>query len=143
MKMIARTKQLTTPPQRERRRQAAHRGQPWLRLLLTFTIVAVVAACSAFNPAPVRPVSTNKTIKSASAPDVTDEPIIESSQEATPGVKELEIYEGSGKFINEEAATGRPKPVTEDGEIVLNFEGESIQSVVQAGDSTVVTCASA
>jgi len=48
--------------------------------LLALVTVAVVAACSTFNPAPVRPVSTNKTIKSASAPDVTDEPIIESSQ---------------------------------------------------------------
>ncbi len=42
----------------------------------------------------------------------------------------IEVYEGTGVFINEEAAVRAPEVVAEDGEIVLNFEGESIQSVV-------------
>jgi len=46
------------------------------------------------------------------------------------GVMDTEFYEGDGSFIDEKAASQRPKPVAEDGEIVLNFEGESIQSVV-------------
>jgi general secretion pathway protein D len=46
------------------------------------------------------------------------------------GITELEVYEGSGEFINKEAARRERAPVAEDGEIVLNFEAESIQSVV-------------
>jgi general secretion pathway protein D len=46
------------------------------------------------------------------------------------GVEEAEVRTGSGTFINEEAAKRKPSAVSEDGEIVLNFEGESVQSVV-------------
>jgi general secretion pathway protein D len=46
------------------------------------------------------------------------------------GVTGVESYPGSGVFINEEAARRRPSVVSDDGEIVLNFEGESVQSVV-------------
>lgn len=46
------------------------------------------------------------------------------------GIEESEFYEGDGVFINEEAAQVRPPAMSEDGEIVLNFEGETIQSVV-------------
>lgn len=42
-----------------------------------------------------------------------------------------EIYAGSGVVVDEQAAQRRrPQPMAADGEIVLNFEGESIQSVV-------------
>jgi len=78
----------------------------------------------------VRPTTTGKTIKSAADQLPPDQPVIETSIEATPGVTDLEIYAGTGTFINEEAARRAPRPVAEDGEIVLNFEGESIQSVV-------------
>ena len=50
--------------------------------------------------------------------------------QAAPGVSGNEMYPGSGVFINEEAARLREDPVSEDGEIVLNFEAETIQSVV-------------
>ena len=46
------------------------------------------------------------------------------------GVKEEELRVGEGGFINEDAARRRLSAVSEDGEIVLNFEGESLQSVV-------------
>jgi general secretion pathway protein D len=52
------------------------------------------------------------------------------TEEATAGVEGVETYPGSGEFINREAAQGRAKLVSEDGEIVLNFEAESLQSVV-------------
>ena len=58
------------------------------------------------------------------------EPVIQTSTQESPGITELEIYEGSGEFINEAAARREHAPVSEDGEIVLNFEAESIQSVV-------------
>ncbi|KAA9130766.1 type II secretion system protein GspD [Marinihelvus fidelis] len=50
--------------------------------------------------------------------------------EGDPGVVENEFYVGESDRINEEAARRRPTPMAADGEIVLNFEGESIQSVV-------------
>jgi len=50
--------------------------------------------------------------------------------EGGAGVTEVEIYPGSGEFINPQAARRPGKAVTEDGEIVLNFEAESLQSVV-------------
>lgn len=63
-------------------------------------------------------------------PPPEGEAIIESSAAAAPAVMEVEIYEGSGQFIDAEAASPRRDVVAEDGEIVLNFEGESVQSVV-------------
>jgi len=47
-----------------------------------------------------------------------------------PGVTDIELFEGTGVFINKDAAVRPPEVVSEDGEIVLNFEGESVQSVV-------------
>jgi len=102
-------------------------GVRWIAVLLA---VAVVAGCSSFGSTPVRPTSTGKTIKSATDPLPSDQPVLGTAVEADPGVTDLEIYAGTGEFINEEAARVGAQPVAEDGEIVLNFEGESIQSVV-------------
>jgi general secretion pathway protein D len=76
------------------------------------------------------PTSTGKTIRTADAPLPEGGPVITSTEVAEPGVQDIEIFEGTGRFINEEAARREPEAVVEDGEIVLNFEGESIQSVV-------------
>jgi len=46
------------------------------------------------------------------------------------GVEEIELRPGDGEFINKAAAVRSFSKVSEDGEIVLNFEGESLQSVV-------------
>ena len=46
------------------------------------------------------------------------------------GVEEVELRPGEQSFINEDAAKRRLSAVSADGEIVLNFEGESLQSVV-------------
>lgn len=67
--------------------------------------------------------------RAAESPDA-DKPVFQTTAETPPGITELEVYEGSGEFINREAARAAPQAVAEDGEIVLNFEGESIQSVV-------------
>jgi general secretion pathway protein D len=102
-------------------------GARWFAVVLA---VLVVAGCSSFGGKPVRPTSTGKTIKSAKTSVPSDQPVLGTDVVAEPGVTELEIYEGTGEFINQEAARVDPQPVVEDGEIVLNFEGESIQSVV-------------
>ena len=46
------------------------------------------------------------------------------------GIDDVELYPGRGTFIDESAARRPASTVSEDGEIVLNFEGESVQSVV-------------
>ncbi len=100
------------------------------RTLIVMVIVAVVAACTTQTRA-IRPHSTGKTIRTTSSEPPKSETVISNDQEsASQGVEEIEIYEGTGVFIDEEAAAARADVVSEDGEIVLNFEGESIQSVV-------------
>lgn len=44
--------------------------------------------------------------------------------------EDAEYYPGTGEFINFEAASRAEKPVSEQGEITFNFEGESLQAVV-------------
>lgn len=93
-------------------------------------IVAVAAAC-ATQSRTIRPQSTGKAIHAASKAPGSDTVIPAADvDESSQGIDEIEIYEGSGVFIDEEAAAARSKVVSEDGEIVLNFEGESVQSVV-------------
>ena len=100
-------------------------------LLLALAVILVVASCSSTHSIPMRPQSTGKTIKSATPPPEESDAVIFSAVSAgDPGVTDIEIYEGTGEFIDKEAARRRPDIVSEDGEIVLNFEGESIQSVV-------------
>ena len=111
-------------------RQALFRSG-WIgRMTVALVIVLIVGACSTTTRAPMTPMSTGKTIRSASNDVPEERSVTTSSQTADPGVTDIEIYEGTGEFINEEAARRSPEVVAEDGEIVLNFEGESIQSVV-------------
>jgi general secretion pathway protein D len=107
-----------------------NKGNYAMRQLAILLAVLLLAGCASFGSTPVRPTSTGKTIKSATDPLPNDKPVLETSIATQPGVTDLEIYEGTGQFINEEAAQARPPSVAEDGEIVLNFEGESIQAVV-------------
>ncbi len=66
------------------------------------------------------------------AREQNSEPIFTSEVNASQagGVEEIELRPGNGSFINEEAALRKLSALAEDGEIVLNFEGESLQSVV-------------
>jgi len=100
------------------------------RLLVILLVLLVSASCSSTGYTPVRPTSTGKTIKTASSPPPDAGPVIQSNVRANPGITDQEIFTGTGQFINEEAAQPVSTPVSADGEIVLNFEGESIQSVV-------------
>ena len=99
--------------------------------LLALAVFGVVVACSSTQHAPMGAQSTGKTIDSATpAPADAGAAIFSAVASGDPGVTDIEIYPGSGEFINLEAAQRRPDVVSEDGEIVLNFEGESIQAVV-------------
>jgi general secretion pathway protein D len=110
--------------------RARHHQGRVRRLLVVLAVVVVTVSCSTTGSQTVRPTSTGKTIKSASTSAPAGEPVIEASARQDAGITELEIYEGSGEFIDREAAQRKREPVSEDGEIVLNFEAESIQSVV-------------
>ena len=99
------------------------------RLTIMAVIILVVASCSTYTP--VRPTSTGKIVKTTTPePPKEDQLVIENVVQADPGIVDTEIYEGTGDFINKKAAQPMARPMAEDGEIVLNFEGESIQSVV-------------
>ncbi|MCH8058178.1 MAG: type II secretion system secretin GspD [Proteobacteria bacterium] len=99
--------------------------------LLALAVFGVVAACSSTQHAPMDAQSTGKTSTSATPPPAdADAAIFSAVASGDPGVTDIEIYPGTGEFINREAAQRRPDVVSEDGEIVLNFEGESIQAVV-------------
>jgi general secretion pathway protein D len=114
-----------------RRSGCARHHSSWLRrLALMLAVVVIAVSCSTTGTQPVRPSSTGKTIRSATDAQPVDEPVIQTTTREDPGITELEVYEGTGEFINKEAAERRRPPVAEDGEIVLNFEAESIQSVV-------------
>jgi general secretion pathway protein D len=102
------------------------------RIALVLAIVLLAASCASSMP-PVRTTGPAKSAKPVSPPQPESEQVAveaEKPRKASSGVTEVEIYDGSGVFINEEAARKRPAPVSADGEIVLNFEGESIQSVI-------------
>jgi general secretion pathway protein D len=100
------------------------------RMLLAGVIMLIAASCSTTPGGRLGPTSTGKTIRSSTTPVEDDQLVITASTTVDSGVSDIEIYEGTGVFINEEAARRAPEVVSEDGEIVLNFEGESIQSVV-------------
>ncbi len=101
------------------------------RLLLALGIILAVASCASTQNTPIRAQSTGKIIKSASPPPTdSDAAVFSEISTGDTGVTDIELYEGTGEFINKKAAQRRPDVVSEDGEIVLNFEGESIQSVV-------------
>ena len=99
------------------------------RLGVAATVALVVIGCATTTYPTARPGSTGSILNTERETDLA-QPILDGSQEADPGIIDTEIYEGSGVFINEQAAGPRAQPMAEDGEIVLNFEGESIQSVV-------------
>jgi general secretion pathway protein D len=103
------------------------------KCLLVTTMLLVAASCATTGQQP--PSQSSRAHDSVPQPAPDSEPaqvVVESpvSDAAGRAVSEVEVYTGSGEFVNKEAATRRETPVSADGEIVLNFEGESIQSVI-------------
>jgi hypothetical protein len=74
-----------------------HRYGWTYRLLILLAVVAVAASCSTTGTQPVRPITTGKTIKSAADSKPVAEPVIQTATQQSPGITELEIYEGSGR----------------------------------------------
>ncbi len=102
------------------------------RIVLALSIVMIVAACASTQPAPRRHANSGETRSETAPRPQSGQVTLDSveNSESGPAVTAVEVYDGTGVFFNAEASRKPEKPVAADGEIVLNFEGESIQSVV-------------
>ena len=116
------------------RTRTGHRiagGMPFQRSFLVLIVLIVTASCATTDTSSSkRRSAANAEPKSRSAESGQVTMQGATSSDASPGITAVEIYEGTGEFINKDAATKAEEPVSAEGEIVLNFEGESIQSVV-------------
>ncbi|MEE4173253.1 MAG: type II secretion system secretin GspD [Xanthomonadales bacterium] len=110
--------------------EATAPSRRWRKAALALAVAGVVAGCGTVQ----RPVEDpHPRLAQDETDGVYDDRVLGTDGadvEAEPGVEDTEFYEGEGSFINEAAARPRAPALSEDGEIVLNFEGESIQSVV-------------
>ena len=99
-------------------------------LIYAVAILLLVNSC-ATTETPLRPEPHHQRL-SKSELEADDAPIFSTATNASEagGVEEIELRVGESPFINEDAAKRKSSAVSEDGEIVLNFEGESLQSVV-------------
>lgn len=99
-------------------------------LIYAVAILLLVNSCATMD-APVRRDSGHQRLeKSEQTP--SEAPIFTNPENPAEagGVEDVELRVGENAFINESAAERKPQAVSKDGEIVLNFEGESLQSVV-------------
>lgn len=98
-------------------------------LIYALVILLLVSSCTTTTP-PVRGEGHQRLDK---ALGISEQDLVYSTaaeQSEAGGVEGVELTMAEGSFINEEAAKRRNSAVSEDGEIVLNFEGESLQSVI-------------
>jgi general secretion pathway protein D len=106
------------------------RSRAWLAGAVLLAGLLLSSSCSNIMPKEIsRPDPSNRDTVDEGLPDDT---VLFTNTDDTvdAGVTDNELYQGTGEFINEEAAASPNRAMTPDGEIVLNFEGESIQSVV-------------
>ncbi|MDW8478931.1 MAG: type II secretion system secretin GspD [Xanthomonadales bacterium] len=98
-----------------------------LRLLLALGL-ALAGGCAVPRLAAPEPLTSGRSTREA----------LQEQAEASPGAAEASAREepiiepGTGSFIDERAASRPSPPPPADGELVLNFENESIQAVVKA-----------
>ena len=99
-------------------------------LIYVVAILLLITGCATTTAPDQREESHQRLIKVESEQDLS--PIYTSTfnDSQAGGVEEIELMPGDGAFINEAAAIRTFSAVSDDGEIVLNFEGESLQSVV-------------
>jgi len=94
-------------------------------------ILLLVNSCATTDVIPLRPGPHHQRLDAAEL-KAHEAPIFTSTtnESEAGGVEDVELRVGEAAFINEEAAKRQLSAVSADGEIVLNFEGESVQSVV-------------
>lgn len=100
------------------------------RIVLPLVAMSLLAACTTAQRSTENPHPRLSQDESERAYDdevlVTEDGAVTSNE----GIEDTEFFPGAGSFIDEDAAQVRLPAMSEDGEIVLNFEGETIQSVV-------------
>lgn len=102
-----------------------------IRFISVMALSALLTACASNDLLqPPEPTPPSPTPQASVADEELSDEIEFGAEGATTPVIEPDIRPGSGEFINREAASRRPVPVTADGEINLNFEAEPIQEVV-------------
>lgn len=99
------------------------------RIIIPLLIVVVLAGCGTASPMRDPSGRLNKQDE-AGATQGGGSAFGTGEDEQGGGIEDVETYPGSGVFLNEAAANRRASSVSEDGEIVLNFEAESLQSVI-------------
>ena len=100
-------------------------------LVYAVAFLLLLNSCATTEEIPPRPGPHHQRLPDAELRG-EESPIFTSATNASQagGVEDIEIRDGGAAFINEDAARRKLSAVSEDGEIVLNFEGESVQSVV-------------
>jgi len=100
----------------------------WPLVLLTLA-VSLAAGCSSTTS--VRQPEVSRLPEQETSSELDDLVLVTAENAVDQqGMSGAELYRGDGEVVNSEAASHREPAVSEAGEIVLNFEGESIQSVV-------------
>ncbi len=99
-------------------------------LIYAVAILLLVNSCATTEGPVTRELDHQRLVNSELK--ASEEPIYTTAANSAEagGVKDVELRVGESPFINEDAAKRKLSAVSEDGEIVLNFEGESLQSVV-------------
>ncbi len=98
------------------------------RLLLT-GIAALSLVLSCATDTQVRD-SSHQRLNTTAGEENAEPVFTTAANPGDVGVEDVEYYQGNATFINANAAKRKHSAVSADGEIVLNFEGESVQSVV-------------
>lgn len=106
------------------------------KLFLICLLAGLVAGCaSTGQPGSSRDGQNTRPSdqRSANTQESENSGLVFEQSDAESGEPEsrYELFEGDGQFINNEAASRRPVRASEDGEVILNFEGESLQEVVK------------
>ncbi|MGD9583812.1 MAG: type II secretion system secretin GspD [Lysobacterales bacterium] len=118
---------------------ASHSIRPLLAILMLVCVGLSGCASMAQSPEPV-PLIESPAMpaadSAASEPVGTMAPVdkfeapAEDAADAAMGLPKVDL--GSGSFLNEEAANRRDEGPIKDGEVVFNFEAESLPAVVKA-----------
>jgi len=98
---------------------ALRRGR-WMSTLLA---TMLLLGCTAFSPPQLH--------RGTPPTGAADGQELAGMDSARAGAPRARIRRGSGELINQQAATAPPPAVEDTGDVVLNFEGESIHEVVR------------
>ncbi len=101
-----------------------------LKHLLTGAAFAVLAACASAPRDLTKELDNSDYLKDMDTTNYSGEVYNVGGDPIGGGKKEHERYPGTGEFIDFEKASKTKSPLTVQGEVTFNFEGEPLQAVV-------------